>query len=249
VLAGKVAAEEANRAKSDFLARMSHELRTPLNAVIGFTNVLRRNKHGRLAPDELTYIERIGANGRHLLGLINEVLDLAKVESGRDTAQLAATSLSALVADTIAELDVRASGASVRLQAQLPSGPLEANTDEAKLKQVLINLIGNAIKFTPAAGRVTVRVISDATTGRPARIDVEDTGIGIPPEHIGAIFEAFEQVDTDTSRRFGGTGLGLAISRKLCELMGYELVVRSQVGVGSTFSIVLSSAREDQAAA
>ena len=249
VLAGKVAAEEANRAKSDFLARMSHELRTPLNAVIGFTNVLRRNKHGRLAPDELTYIERIGANGLHLLGLINEVLDLAKVESGRDTAQLATASLAALVADTIAELDVRASGASVRLQSQLPSGPLEANTDEAKLKQVLINLIGNAIKFTPAAGRVTVRVITDATTGRPSRIDVEDTGIGIPAEHIGAIFEAFEQVDTDTSRRFGGTGLGLAISRKLCELMGYELVVRSQVGVGSTFSIVLSSAREDQAAA
>ena len=249
VLAGKVAAEEANRAKSDFLARMSHELRTPLNAVIGFTNVLRRNKHGRLAPDELTYIDRIGANGRHLLGLINEVLDLAKVESGRDTAQLATASLSALVADTIAELDVRASGASVRLQAQLPSGALEVSTDEAKLKQVLINLIGNAIKFTPAAGRVTVRVVTDATTGRPSRIDVEDTGIGIPPEHIGAIFEAFEQVDTDTSRRFGGTGLGLAISRKLCELMGYELVVRSQVGIGSTFSIMLSSASEDQAAA
>jgi PAS domain S-box-containing protein len=248
MLAGKLAAEEASRAKSDFLARMSHELRTPLNAVIGFTNVMRRNRHGRLERDELTYLERISANGRHLLGLINEVLDLAKIESGHETAELAPVSIATLVRDTLAELDVRASGASVRLSAQLPTAMREATTDEAKLKQVLINLIGNAIKFTPPAGRVTVRVTTDAA-GRPSRLDVEDTGLGIPSERQRAIFEAFEQVDTDTARRFGGTGLGLAISRRLCELMGHELVVQSDVGVGSTFSIILGLPQPDQAVA
>jgi signal transduction histidine kinase len=153
------------------------------------------------------------------------------------------------VRDTLAELDVRANGASVGLHAQLPQGPLEARTDEAKLKQVLINLIGNAIKFTPAAGRVTVAVIAEEATGRPVRIDVADTGIGIPPERLAAVFEAFEQADTDTSRRFGGTGLGLAISRELCHLMRCDLVVRSEVGVGSTFSIILPDTKTEQAAA
>ena len=116
------------------------------------------------------------------------------------------------------------------------------------MKQVLINLIGNAIKFTPPAGAVTVRVTTDAA-GRPTRVDVEDTGIGIPAERQGAIFEAFEQVDSDTARRFGGTGLGLAISRRLCELMGHELVVQSEVGVGSTFSILLAAQARDKAVA
>jgi signal transduction histidine kinase len=228
---------------------MSHELRTPLNAVIGFTNVMRRNRHGRLERDELTYLERISANGRHLLGLINEVLDLAKIEAGHEAAVLAPVGVAALVRDTLAELDVRASSASVRLRFDLPEGALEVESDEAKLKQVLINLIGNAIKFTPPKGQVTVRVGVDAATSRAHRIDVEDTGIGIPAERLDAIFEAFEQVDSDTARRFGGTGLGLAISRKLCDLMGHQLVVRSEVGVGSTFSILLAAAREDQAAA
>jgi PAS domain S-box-containing protein len=249
VLAGKHAAEEANRAKSDFLARMSHELRTPLNAVIGFTNVLRRNRYGRLERDELTFLDRISANGKHLLGLINEVLDLAKIESGRETAERRPTSIAALVRETVAQLDVRASGASVRLEARLPAQMRDAWTDGAKLKQVLINLIGNAIKFTPASGTVTVCVHVDAISGWPARIDVADTGIGIPLERLDAIFEAFEQGDTETTRRFGGTGLGLAISRHLCNLLGYDLVVRSEVGAGSTFSIVIPPTPLEQAAA
>jgi signal transduction histidine kinase len=243
MLAGKLAAEEANRAKSGFLARMSHELRTPLNAVIGFTNVLLRNQHGRLEPDEITYLGRISSNGRHLLGLINEVLDLAKIEAGHETVDLEPVSLGALVRDTVAELDVRATGASVRLQAFVSADLSEVVTDEAKLKQVLINLIGNAIKFTPPAGCVTVRVVCDSPTRRAACIEVEDTGIGIPEGRLGAIFDAFAQADDQTSRRFGGTGLGLSISRKLCDLLGYDLLVHSEVGVGSTFTILLNEPR------
>ncbi len=243
VLAGKLAAEEASRAKSAFLARMSHELRTPLNAIIGFTNVLRRNRHGRLEPVELTYLERINANGRHLLAVINEVLDLSKIEAGRETLELEAVAIGSLVRDTVAELGVRASGASVRLTASVPAELGELTTDQSKLKQVLINLVGNAIKFTPAEGRVEVRVLADEVSGAPTSIEIEDTGIGIPPERLGAIFDAFEQAEDHTSRRFGGTGLGLAISRRLCELMHHELTVESTVGKGSTFRVVLHDYR------
>jgi PAS domain S-box-containing protein len=238
VLASKEAAEQANRAKSDFLARMSHELRTPLNAVIGFTNVIRRNAENRLGRADLVYLDRIGANGRHLLSLINTVLDLSKVESGHETVELQATPISTLVRDTIAELDVRATEAHVQLHLVTPWGA-EAVTDRAKLKQVLINLVGNAIKFTPPDGHVYVRVETDQMTGVVTRIDVEDTGIGIAPDRIHAIFEAFEQADTQTALKYGGTGLGLAISQKLCALMGHELIVESEPGKGSTFSILL----------
>jgi PAS domain S-box-containing protein len=236
MLAGKLAAEEASRAKSDFLARMSHELRTPLNAVIGFTNVMRRNRHGRLERDELTYLERISANGRHLLGLINEVLDLAKIESGHETAELAPVSIATLVRDTLAELDVRASGASVRLSAQLPTAMREATTDEAKLKQVLINLIGNAIKFTPPGGSVTVDL---AATEDGARIEVADTGVGIDPTELPHIFERFYRGSRSNEARGSGSGLGLAIVRSIVEMHGGRVAVESRIGQGSRFTVTL----------
>ena len=247
IVAAKNGAEAANRAKSDFLARMSHELRTPLNSVIGFTNVLKRNRTRRLEPDELTYLDRIGANGRHLLSLINEVLDLSKIEAGHETVEIVEAQIAAMVTDTVAELDVRATDAGVRLHVELPASLGATATDPAKLKQVLINLVGNALKFTPEGGWVTVRVV--AIGGRPARIEVQDSGIGIPEDRLAAIFEAFEQADADTSRRFGGTGLGLAISRKLCTLMRHELLVRSTVGQGSVFTIVLGGTEGARAAA
>ena len=236
ILASKEAAEAASRAKSDFLARMSHELRTPLNAVIGFTNVILRNADNSLGKVQLTYLDRIRANGKHLLALINTVLDLTKIESGTETVEMSPTSISILVRQTVAELDVTATTAGLHLQIVAPPTAY-ATTDPAKLKQVLINLVGNAMKFTPRDGTIIVRVDADERTGQALRISVEDTGIGVAADRLGAIFEAFEQADAQTAHLYGGTGLGLAISRKLCSLMGHDLTAESTPGQGSCFSV------------
>lgn len=229
-------AESANRAKSQFLANMSHELRTPLNSVIGFANILLKNKGGNLVAKDLGFLERILANGRHLLSLINEVLDLAKIESGRLEVAEEEVDLAVFIRETIEQLEGQAREKAVALRADIPEPlPTPVQTDAAKLKQVTINLIGNALKFSEG-GSVTVRLEADATRV-PTGIAVADTGIGIAPERLEAIFEAFAQADQTTSRRFGGTGLGLAISRSLCLLLGYDLEVQSTVGEGSTFTI------------
>jgi PAS domain S-box-containing protein len=238
LMRAKEAAEAASRAKSEFLSRMSHELRTPLNSVIGFTNVLRKNKTGALRAQELGYLERISSNGVHLLGLINDILDLAKVEAGKAELEIGTVALDALVAATLGELQGSVRDRAVELRAELPSTLLPLETDEVKLKQVLINLVGNAAKFTER-GSVTVAVRADAE-GRPTRIDVTDTGIGIAPDRRATIFQAFEQAESGTARRYGGTGLGLAISASLCELMGYRVEVTSEVGQGSVFSVYLT---------
>jgi len=235
----KEEAEAANRAKTQFLANMSHELRTPLNSVIGFTNILLKNREGSLDPKELNFLERVLANGRHLLSLINEVLDLAKIEAGRMELDLESVDLDELVRETLAQLEgqVKAKGKSVRLRPEVPPGLEPVETDRAKLKQVVINLVGNALKFTEE-GEVAVIVEAEGT--RPRKIHVRDTGIGIPPDRLEAIFEAFQQADSSTSRKYGGTGLGLTISRSICKMMGYDLGVESEVGKGSTFSIQLA---------
>jgi len=236
--AAKEAAEAANRAKSEFLANMSHELRTPLNSVIGFSNILLKNKAANLRPQDLAYLGRILDNGKHLLGLINSVLDLAKVEAGRIELDLGGVHLDTLVRETVRELEGRVLGRDVQLLTELPAAIAMLEADGCKLKQVLINLIGNALKFT-AQGSVTVAVAVDAQH-RPLRIDVIDTGIGIPADKLATIFEAFRQAEAGTERKYGGTGLGLTISKALCQLMGYELTVASTVGRGSTFSIQLA---------
>jgi len=228
----------ANRAKSEFLANMSHELRTPLNSVIGFASVLLRNKAGHLQPQDAAYVQRIHDNGKHLLGLINSVLDLAKVESGNVAADWADTELGTLVDETLAQLQGSVHGRPVALLAEYPVDLASLHTDAAKLKQVLINLVGNALKFTEA-GSVTVRIAANADH-RPVRIDVIDTGIGIPQDRQRAVFEAFQQADNTTARRFGGTGLGLAISSSLLGVMGYRVTLESTVGLGSMFSVHLA---------
>ncbi len=238
-------AEAANKAKSDFLANMSHELRTPLNSVIGFTNILLKNKEERLSDKELGFLQRVLSNGKHLLVLINEVLDLAKVEAGRMELVIEETDLAQLCVETVQQLEgqVRTREGAVRLVADVPRSVAPVETDSAKLKQVIINLVGNALKFTHE-GSVTVRMDLAPDGRTPVAISVVDTGIGIAPERLGAIFEAFQQAEAGTSRKYGGTGLGLALSRSICLLMGYDLMVESEVGKGSTFKIVLGERAE-----
>ena len=233
-------ATRASDAKSGFLASMSHELRTPLGAIIGFTNVLRKNKRGNLLPADLQYLDRINTAGTHLLGVINQILDLAKLESGKLEIRTAPTDVRGVVTEVAQLLEGQAAAKSLALTVEVPASAVVAEVDAENLKRVLINLAGNALKFTDA-GSVTLRLVR-ATSDRRARVDVVDTGIGIPADRLGAIFHPFEQAGPDTAKSHGGTGLGLSISRTLCAAMGCGLSVESVVGAGSTFSIELPAA-------
>ncbi len=237
----KETAEGASRAKSQFLASMSHELRTPLNSIIGFANILLKNKEGTLNPAQLNFLDRIQANGNHLLGLINEILDLSKIEAQKVELHIGPVALDQLIRETVAQQEALVRDKPVHLAAELPAQVAVLQTDAEKLKQVIINLIGNALKFTER-GNVTVRLLAEPDTHLPVRIEVSDTGIGIPRDKLGVIFEAFQQAEVGTARKYGGTGLGLTISQALCQLMGYRIEVSSEVGHGSTFSVVLAPA-------
>ncbi len=246
--AARHAAEAANTAKSDFLSRASHELRTPLNSVIGFSTILLKNRAGTLGPDELAFVDRISRNGRHLLALVNDLLDLSKIEAGKMELELSPVSLYDLAHDVRSTLEGPAADRRLLLTVDLPDDGLIAPdltivTDEQRLRQVLINLVGNAIKYTES-GAVIVRVITTAS-GCPVRIDVVDTGLGIAPHRVEAMFEPF--VIGDRAGVDGeSTGLGLAISRSLCDALGYRLSATSSVGGGSVFTIHLD-ADEEQA--
>jgi signal transduction histidine kinase len=245
-------AEAANRAKSAFLANMSHELRTPLNSVVGFTNVLRKNKGENLTAKDLLYLDRVLHNGKHLLGLINDILDLSKVEAGHMETHLEVIDLDDLVRRVAGQFSAQLREKEVELLVEVPSPIAPFETDVGKVTQVMVNLVGNALKFTQK-GQVRVVVSVEKKSRRAVRIDVVDTGIGIPAKKLGTIFEAFRQADNRTSRDYGGTGLGLSISRSLCQLLGYELKVHSRPhcergggASGSTFSILLLEESEEE---
>jgi signal transduction histidine kinase/DNA-binding response OmpR family regulator/CHASE3 domain sensor protein len=230
------AAEAANLAKSRFLATMSHELRTPLNSVIGFSRLMQADRQGTMSARDLQFLSRIEQNGIHLLALINDILDLSKIEAGKVEVQLAPTDLMALVRDTLEQVGGQPRRSEVELRAELPAAADPVTTDPARLRQVLINLLSNALKFTER-GSVTVRVVLMPGAPRVARLEVQDTGIGISEDKQRSIFEAFQQADNTTERKYGGTGLGLTISRSLVEMMGGALTVTSVPGHGSIFAI------------
>jgi signal transduction histidine kinase/DNA-binding response OmpR family regulator len=236
--AAKASAEAASRAKSDFLARMSHELRTPLNSVIGFANVLKKNKGNNLREQDLLYVERIRANGNQLLALINTILDLSKIEAGRADIDISRVPIDRLIAEIEGQFEAQLADGTAQLRTIVPPGLLPLATDAAKLRQVILNLVSNALKFAPD-GVVTIKVHGDPNSTAVRQIDVIDTGPGISSDRQQAIFEAFEQADSGIARKYGGTGLGLTISRSICQLLGYELRLASTVGEGSTFSIVI----------
>ena len=229
-------AEEATLAKSAFLASMSHELRTPLNSIIGFSSVLRKNKAQNLNEKDLKYLERLTVNATDLLNLINDILDISKIEAGELALDEAETDLGELIHETVDQMKGHGKAGETQIVVELPENVEPLRTDRTRLKQVLVNLIGNALKFTNK-GTVTVAVEVNPADRSVAKISVKDTGIGIPADRLQMIFEAFQQADNSISRKYGGTGLGLAISMRICQAMDCGLLVESEEGVGSTFTL------------
>jgi len=227
--------ETASRHKSEFLANMSHELRTPLNAIIGFSEVLAEKLFGEVNPKQEEYLADILESGRHLLNLINDILDLSKIEAGRMELELTDFQLPQAIENALTLVRERAGRHGIRLDRtlDLPAGTVRA--DERKVKQVLLNLLSNAIKFTPDGGRVEVQA---AARDGMAEISVSDTGVGIAPEDQETVFEEFRQVGSSAKKR-EGTGLGLSISRKIIELHGGTMSLQSKPGAGSTFTFTL----------
>jgi signal transduction histidine kinase len=249
---GRIEAEAASQAKTDFLALMSHELRTPLNAVLGYAELLDMGVGGALSPEQRQQVSRIAASGRHLLGLVNEVLDLAKVEAGQLTLEEGVGRSREAVEEALALVQPMAEAQGISLSATTEAyGEAVFQGDENRVRQILVNLLNNAVKFTAAGGKVNLGWGRTARPDREARLfgpggwhffRVTDTGVGIPADKLSSIFDPFVQVEGGHARRAEGSGLGLAISRRLARLMRGDLTVQSEPGKGSAFTLWLPDA-------
>ena len=233
-------AEAANRAKSEFLANMSHEIRTPMNAILGFTELMRRGIT-RSEAEVRKQLNTIHSNGKHLLDLINDILDLSKVEAGQLQVERIECAPHQVIHEVIEVLGVKAREKNIALNFyQDGLIPQHVFSDPARLRQVVTNLIGNAIKFTDKGEVSITESVTQGPTGPVLRIDVKDSGIGIPSDKVNAIFEPFVQAESSTTRKYGGTGLGLTISRKFARALGGDIVADSVLGQGSTFHITIA---------
>ena len=228
--------EAASRHKSEFLANMSHELRTPLNAIIGFSEVLGERYFGELTEKQDEYVRDISESGRHLLSLINDILDLSKIEAGKMNLEPVDFDLPAALRNVLALVKERAQRHGIRLALEVEPALDQIHADELKFKQIMLNLLSNAVKFTPDGGSVSVTATS---AGNWVEIAVTDTGAGIAPEDFAAVFEEFKQVGRDQVRKAEGTGLGLPLAKRFVELHGGAIRLASQLGAGSTFSFTL----------
>ncbi|MBI2189202.1 MAG: PAS domain-containing protein [Acidobacteria bacterium] len=229
--------EQASRLKSQFLANMSHEFRTPLNAILGYTHMLLQGVAGELSPPVRRQLQRIDSNGRHLLTIINEILDITRIEAGKMPIQLSEFNVNEIVPEVMAELEPVVARSKLAVTPKLAPEAPPLRNDRQKVKQIVLNLLSNALKFTHQGG-IEIAVQYDSGTG-VVSISVTDTGIGIAPEHHERIFEDFRQVDDSPSRQYGGTGLGLAISRRLAAALGGRIALRSSLGHGSTFTLTI----------
>ncbi|HET7459354.1 MAG TPA: ATP-binding protein [Gemmatimonadaceae bacterium] len=233
----------ASQAKGDFLAVMSHELRTPLNAIIGYSELMSMGIPGPVTAEQQAHLARIKLSGRHLLGLIDEVLTFSRIEAGKEEALIETTDAASLAREAASLIEPLTAAKGLRFEVTLPNdgSSMAMQTDPRKLRQILLNLLSNAVKFTDA-GSVTLRVAPTAA-GDTMVFEVADTGIGIPAEHLDHIFDPFWQVEQKATRRVGGTGLGLSVVRRLAQLLGGDVMVRSEAERGSVFTVVVPRAR------
>lgn len=233
----RLESEEANRIKSQFLSNVSHELRTPLNAILGYTSLLLDHVYGAIADNQKEPLEGVKRNADDLLKLVNDVLDLSRIESGKISLDLAPLDITALIQDAFVGMKLFIEKKSLQVQWNLEEGLPKIESDANKVRQVFVNLFSNAIKFTNE-GKITV-----STRNRPEKegieISIRDTGVGILPEELPKIFNVFHQVDGTTTREFGGVGLGLAIVKEIVHLLNGEIQAESEYGKGSTFTLFL----------
>jgi PAS domain S-box-containing protein len=242
LLDAKASAEAASRAKSAFVANMSHEIRTPMTAILGYADLLTHPSQGD--EDRKRCIQTIRRNGEHLLAVINDILDVSKIEAGKMSVERIAASPCQVVTDVAALMKVRAMDKNLTFDVRyIGPIPQAIQTDPTRLRQILMNLIGNAIKFTHSGGiKLLVSIADSIDIANPhLRFDVMDTGVGLTKEQVGTLFRPFAQADSSTTRKFGGTGLGLTISKRLATMLGGDLTVRSEPGAGSTFSLTVQT--------